>query len=61
MTHSFYLKESLKRPISGSDFGYEIPLKDRSAPYTDSYLYNNQEAITERLNEIKQDGEHTNK
>lgn len=22
------LQESLKRPISGSDFGYEIPLKD---------------------------------
>lgn len=22
------MQESLKRPISGSDFGYEIPLKD---------------------------------
>lgn len=46
-------KESLKRPISGSDFAYDIPLKDRSNPHNENSLYDH-ETIAERLNEIQQ-------
>lgn len=45
-------QESLKRPISGSDFGYEIPLKD---PHCLEAIMSNEDLTGDRTTDIEAD------